>query len=722
MDGEEDRMPHSGSPGEETCARCMELQVPRLRSAVHGGESDRVLVSTAVQRLIFDRDPLPDLYCGSCEWLGDQLRRPTNRMQPARLYSPYLPEQETARICAASSLESPNASGMSISQVYLHMSEVDRSRLSSEQDSWWKRGFFQPVMGTVSSPKRAGRVRLVANQPDYAEIDRWLKICTAEHAKCRPQFSDRLRGIRLIDVETRSLVTYPVAAAATAAAATTPGKPPFLALSYVWGATKQPRCPQTGPLPHELPRTIVDSMQLTRRLGVRYLWVDSVCIDQGDTVDKQQQISLMDAIYLGAYATIVALDAESADSGLLRVGEAARVAPQLVMEFDGGNVLGETLPTLAEQLAHSRWATRGWTFQEGLLSRRCLCVTQHQVYFCCCEMACSELLGVDATLGKDLVSDHALSVLQDPLTDAGALGNIGDLQEQLRIYQRLVLGYTQRRLTDPSDGLNAVSAVLSYLQRSILPGGFHFGLPLDDLPLALLWGHDKPLGSGKDKDRPTRLRAGSGLPSWSWAGWEIQAAVSLPLHVGYFGVRVPPPLRLYTHSGTCLYDGMGAAQRVREPENDASGGDPAVLDLVLLKYKEVLSRASDHMRSAVHFMNKAALGMEGILLTLLCERERDGHPRFALPYLEESRTGFQLWRIDGDLDRLCLSGDPARCHDFLLVHAWVDGADVTLFLLLAHWGTERAERGGVVELRLSGSEFATLWALAQPRFAAFAME
>lgn len=38
----------------------------------------------------------------------------------------------------------------------------------------------------------------------------------------------------------------------------------------------------------------------------------------------------------------------------------------------------------------SKWATRGWTYQEARLSRRCLVFTEHQVYVVCRETTGSE--------------------------------------------------------------------------------------------------------------------------------------------------------------------------------------------------------------------------------------------------------------------------------------------------------------------------------------------
>ncbi|PSN62948.1 hypothetical protein BS50DRAFT_455258, partial [Corynespora cassiicola Philippines] len=89
----------------------------------------------------------------------------------------------------------------------------------------------------------------------------------------------------------------------------------YLALSYVWGSAKTIQTTKTniGALEKQnslimhagsLPRTIRDAMTFVKRLGQRYLWVDSLCIVQDDGVEKHSQIAMMHEIYSAAYVTI----------------------------------------------------------------------------------------------------------------------------------------------------------------------------------------------------------------------------------------------------------------------------------------------------------------------------------------------------------------------------------------------------------------------------------
>lgn len=118
----------------------------------------------------------------------------------------------------------------------------------------------------------------------------------------------------------------------------------YLALSYVWGRqgslqntnALESELAQSGGLKkHYVPRTIQDAITLSRHLGERYLWVDSLCIIQDDKTSKQSQVLAMDRVYAFAIPTIVAASAENADSGLSGVRPGTRIPFQGVEVVQG---------------------------------------------------------------------------------------------------------------------------------------------------------------------------------------------------------------------------------------------------------------------------------------------------------------------------------------------------------------------------------------------------
>jgi hypothetical protein len=126
--------------------------------------------------------------------------------------------------------------------------------------------------------------------------------------------------LKVIDVRTRTIVR-------------TPPNCRFIALSYVWGVGNHFRASKLSESIHRvlfprrlppLPGTIEDAITAVKRLNERYLWVDSLCINQDDPEEKATQIKLMERIYRGAYLTLVAAEGCHSDTGLLGVKGGSR--------------------------------------------------------------------------------------------------------------------------------------------------------------------------------------------------------------------------------------------------------------------------------------------------------------------------------------------------------------------------------------------------------------
>lgn len=443
--------------------------------------------------------------------------------------------------------------------------------------------------GAVGTPI-LGVKKVDPQTPKYHMIKEWLRRCDAlHHITCRPLVSEGLKKIKLVNVETRRIVMYPSDGC------------DYIALSYVWGGVVQPSYKLGDVLP-TIPATLEDAMVVTRHLGKRYLWADSLCIDQGDEAEKNTQIPLMSAIYTGAWATIFNVAGQSAQSGLPRVGTLEGVIPQLSCEI-GGKLLLSLMPPLRAQLSESLWNTRAWTFQEGLLSPRRLFFTNHQVYFECNLGQCCESID-DSRSAFHLLSDEEREVAsRDALHSPNALvfsdpdeefdgGVLRDpfrpiftskkkgINETFRIwkYDQLVHSYTERRMTMDTDALNAFSAILTRFQETHYEKGFVHGLPVEDLPMALLWIHD-------DEVEPRRR---DGFPSWSWVGWEgvvtgaAEACVRGTTHkLRSVQKKYLPPLRIWKAGEDghpeLVYD-FSPLENHDTPEDEVNeGGEDAVV-------------------------------------------------------------------------------------------------------------------------------------------------
>lgn len=134
-----------------------------------------------------------------------------------------------------------------------------------------------------------------------------------------------------------------------------------------------------------LPKTIQDAVKVTLGVGLRYLWVDAICIVQDDTEDKLDQISKMHLVYGGAFFTIAAANAPTSYDGFLQPREQYR--PTRLAARADDNVF--TYVLLSSGYSGFRSSDhlflRGWTFQETHLSSRIALYGPREMVLCCLE-------------------------------------------------------------------------------------------------------------------------------------------------------------------------------------------------------------------------------------------------------------------------------------------------------------------------------------------------
>ncbi|KAH9222431.1 heterokaryon incompatibility protein-domain-containing protein, partial [Leptodontidium sp. 2 PMI_412] len=137
--------------------------------------------------------------------------------------------------------------------------------------------------------------QFVAGETDFEFVGSRIEECISSHENCQDPDIDfwQFDTSRFVDVGERKIVLFD---------SSTP--PDYIALSYVWGSVKQISYSLNTTLPR-LPQTIEDAMIVVRKLGKRYLWVDSLCIDQMNDEHKQSQIMIMHEIYHNSWAIIV---------------------------------------------------------------------------------------------------------------------------------------------------------------------------------------------------------------------------------------------------------------------------------------------------------------------------------------------------------------------------------------------------------------------------------
>ncbi|KAB8201034.1 heterokaryon incompatibility protein-domain-containing protein [Aspergillus parasiticus] len=93
--------------------------------------------------------------------------------------------------------------------------------------------------------------------------------------------------------------------------------PPYHALSYTWGDPTFPATILLNGVEIQVTRNLHFALKRLQRLhDVQYIWIDAICIDQSNILEKNYQVPLMGQIYSGACFVLVCLGDEADDSAL----------------------------------------------------------------------------------------------------------------------------------------------------------------------------------------------------------------------------------------------------------------------------------------------------------------------------------------------------------------------------------------------------------------------
>ncbi|KAI7758889.1 hypothetical protein LZL87_009884 [Fusarium oxysporum] len=284
-------------------------------------------------------------------------------------------------------------------------------------------------------------------------ISSWITDCTDNHSACQNDNTNFI-PTRVLDVARTDTDLVKLVEPAE--------RVKYVALSHCWG-TSEPFTTTYATIgdrkagfPSELniPKTFQDAIKVTRKLGVRYLWIDSLCIIQGDVADWEREASRMAGVYRSAFLTIGALNASDDQEGFLTY----RKLPDWEL-----NVLAtgsdEKSTHVYLRRREDRYTvpakfpldTRSWTLQEKYLSRRMLRFSNYHTTRRCQQARRKE---------------------QEPPHNQGPSEwyTSTELAERSRIIERvfsewyhMIKDYSTRKLSVDTDRLPALTGLASYL-------------------------------------------------------------------------------------------------------------------------------------------------------------------------------------------------------------------------------------------------------------------
>jgi hypothetical protein len=241
---------------------------------------------------------------------------------------------------------------------------------------------------------------------------------------------------------------------------------------------------------------------------------------QADSGEMLIQIKNMDYIYSSAYITIIDVGTVATNEGLSRVTQPNLRTNRYL------NIGGKTHVLVEEvglSLDRAKWNTRGWTFQENILSRRRLFFADSDVVFHCEE---------DVVPDSLCFSDESELLLRRLLGHSKTIRLISSDQippfdpdhHPARTYDKILsmlTHYVTRDLTHEIDYLNAFQGIWESAQPSL--GMSQLGLPINVLARALLWCVHMSHSTFDSETFEVRRRPM--FPSWSWSGWSFKGSL-----------------------------------------------------------------------------------------------------------------------------------------------------------------------------------------------------
>ncbi|KAF1974207.1 HET-domain-containing protein [Bimuria novae-zelandiae CBS 107.79] len=405
----------------------------------------------------------------------------------------------------------------------------------------------------ITNPLHEAGIRTIRNVLDQCNVEH--SLCSDRKAGVLPRrvldlSQEPSKGIRLLEAESNK---------------TAQDRPEYLALSYCWGigrgvpqtTTKTLGAHKKNVLWSSLPKAFQEAVLLTRALGVRYLWIDSLCIVQDDPSDKLRTSLELDSIFGNALLTIAATSAVDPSQGVvapqiqtfkLQATDSKRTLSKIYVReqpshysfkapFSPGSHMNDwELPfnTSKQANAQTPLLRRAWAFAERLISPRVLHFTSSEMilecregFLCECgriadstydsrttDSVKQEFASLTTRSGKrepnkrtdSLVSQFAATSLTNDVGTASATS-------ALELWSYIVTEYTARNLTHDEDRLLAIAGVAKILSP-VTNAGYIAG-HWTSSTLGLLWYPNE----GTHCRRPKQV-LGRNTPSWSWASVE----------------------------------------------------------------------------------------------------------------------------------------------------------------------------------------------------------
>lgn len=308
---------------------------------------------------------------------------------------------------------------------------------------------------------------------------------------------------------------------------------PYVALSYCWGSSGPPLKTEKHTLAERLrgipiqsmPLCFQDAIKVVRALGLRYIWIDALCIIQDDAVDWQREAGSMFDIFHNSFVTLGVAATSSCHESFL-----AKALPRFHIRFQSttnpeisgifslhaappseipevGSNWGRPLSPFDGDMFASEWNRRGWVWQEQNMTPMLLMFGESMIHL--------RGAGVHSEDGSNSGSLHLISNLGSRTDDTKT--DDTELESDWYSWMRK---YSQRTLTYPQDRLPAVSGLAKWFTKTFrrehpyYAGHWHSKV---NFWRSLFWTAESPHTSFSELITSLTAPEGFTAPSWSWA-------------------------------------------------------------------------------------------------------------------------------------------------------------------------------------------------------------
>ena len=448
--------------------------------------------------------------------------------------------------------------------------------------------------------------------------------------------------------------------------------PPYAALSYCWGKdvfykTTHANLEQGGrELPHDdLPCTFRDAFAIAKRLGVDYIWIDSLCIIQDSEADWNIESAKMPFIYSQALFCIAADSSASASGGCFNDSTSFDEFAEDPIVIRSSLSDGRESTLFVYQPAVGRFAPmtietapvaqRGWTFQERILSPRILHYTTEQVFWECRKGYIAQ--DGTKTWAEDTGPSRSLSGLvnvkrQDPWSL---------IQDW---YREVIMKFSRRRLTYTKDKLPAISGIArAYYGGLQCP--YIAGIWTYKLGFGLSWHREDsaPMSSQVFRQNSFSWSSVDGPLGWSCQLMGDTGESEFPLRLISWDTPLVNEHDPFGETGPCSLTFMGLLKKSRLSYEDCGASH---LEWVVIGETEhgfvqmgtvvVDSPVEEQDVLCLPISTSGSTHLLALVLAQVPAQDADEKPKYSrLGLLSISRS---RKRVDGKIHRVCFRCNP----------------------------------------------------------------